>query len=535
MMNNSQIASKTTAGTSCRTGSTTGARAGSARHSSGIGQALGTGRCRAGLVRLAGLMLALGLACAPAAKSPQGTPSPSGGTADRRPAAGETTDWEATGRGSQVVIYIRQPEPAALPLTWEIRKIALVRSDGTQIGLPGTEVVVKTSDFERGQQLLAITEAPAGAYTGMAIFTRSAYFEDTRAAIPDAANLVTVTHGFSVVAGDSKTILIAAELAPAGADRRGFRFQPVVSIEDEPAAPKGKLVYVANELSSNVSVIDKATKRVIKNVYVGSRPTALAAESRRNRLYIADSKAGAIYEMDMINQRLLKATQIGFTDEPVHIEPLPAKDMLMVVNFGTDTVYLVDTFTLEIVDTVEVGDGPVDAAYSAIWDLAFVVNELSNTVSVIDLGLEEPAVDTTLDVGLRPSGITIDDSMGWLYVANRSSTDLMVIKLETIAIERSIPVGIGAGDIAFDPYGRRLFLAMMDTDEILCVDPYTGVTIYAVRLPGSPGELMFDLDEKKLYAAVPTANTVVVVDTIARTVQNWIETGESPSSMAIRL
>ncbi|MFZ1947172.1 MAG: YncE family protein [bacterium] len=494
---------------------------------------------RTRLRRLAGLLLALGLlgpACAPVAQSPQGTPPPSGERSGRGKAADQADQSrEATGPGTQVVIYASQAEPEALPLVWEIRKIALVRSDGNQIALPGTEVVLKTGDLNRGQHLVAITEAPAGAYTGLAIFTRAVYFEDTRATIYDAANVVAVTHSFSVVAGNAKTLLVTADLAPAGADRNSFRFEPAIAIEDEQASPKGKIVYVANEVSSNLSVIDRATKRVVKTVYVGSRPTALAAENRRNRLYIADSKAGAIYEMDMINQRLLKATQIEFVDEPVHIEPLPAKDMLMVVNYGSDTVYLVDAFTLEVVDTVEVGDGPVDAVYSAIWDLAFVVNEMDNTVSVLDLGLETPAVTDTLDVGLRPSGITIDDSMGWLYVSHTSSTELAVIKLESLSLERSVPVGVGAGDIAFDPYGRRLFLSMMDTNEILCVDPYTGVIIFTVRLPASPGNLMFDSDEKKLYAAIPSENTVIVVDPLTRAIQYWIETGESPVAMAIRL
>jgi YVTN family beta-propeller protein len=274
---------------------------------------------------------------------------------------------------------------------------------------------------------------------------------------------------------------------------------------------------------------------VAKNVFVGLRPSSVAADQRRNRLYIADRKAGAVYEMDMIGQILLKATQLEFVDEPVHIEPLPVKDMLMVVNFGSDTVCLLDAFTLQVAETIPVGDGPVDAVYSPIWDLAFVVNLLDNSLSVIDFETQPPAVDTTIEVGLRPTGITIDDSMGWLYVSNSGSTDMSVIKLETMAVERTVSVGMGAGDIMLDPYGRRLFLSMTNTNEILCVDPYTGVLIYSVRLPSQPGRLMFDPDEKKLYAAVPARNAVVVVDTITREIQDWIETGERPSGVALRL
>jgi YVTN family beta-propeller protein len=472
------------------------------------------------------LVLALAAGCGAPAKSPETTPA---ATARPPDAARPGFALEA-----QLVIYVRQPQASGLPLVWDIRKIALEQADGNQLTIPGTEVTLRTSAIDLGQKLVAVVEVPKGEYTGLTFFTRGVYLEDTRAAVSAEANFVTVTHPFSVVSGNAKTILMVAEFAPPGADRALFKFQPRIYVEDEPTAFKGKLVYVSNEMSSSVSVIDKALGRVVETVYVGNRPSAIGADLRRNRLYIADRGAGAIYEMDMISQHLLKATQIDYVDEPVHIEPVPSRDLLIVVNNGSDTIHLVDPFTLQVIETLAVGDGPVDAVYSQFWDLAFVVNSLDNSISVVDLDQHPAVVDTTLSVELRPSAVTIDDSMGWLYVANRGSYNLSVIKMETLAVERAVQVGIGAGDVVLDPYGRRLYLAMTEASEVLCVDPYTGVTNYEVRLPGRPGQLMFDLEDKKLYAAVPEANVVVVIDPITREIQNRIETGRQPSSMAIR-
>jgi YVTN family beta-propeller protein len=478
------------------------------------------------------LAAALGLSCGAAGKAPGTSPAPG---SPGSPLKAILTTPERFADGTQLVIYARQSQASGLPLSWEIRKIALDKADGTQVSLPGREVALRTDDLAAGQKLVSLTEAPEGEYKGLTLFTRGVYFTDTGEPVATDATLTTVDHPFSVVSGNATTIALVTDLAPPGSSRASFQFKPAVTVDQEPAAVKGKAVYVSNELSSNISVIDKAAKRVAKNVFVGLRPSSVAADQRRNRLYIADRKAGAVYEMDMIGQILLKATQLEFVDEPVHIEPLPVKDMLMVVNFGSDTVCLLDAFTLQVAETIPVGDGPVDAVYSPIWDLAFVVNLLDNSLSVIDFETQPPAVDTTIEVGLRPTGITIDDSMGWLYVSNSGSTDMSVIKLETMAVERTVSVGMGAGDIMLDPYGRRLFLSMTNTNEILCVDPYTGVLIYSVRLPSQPGRLMFDPDEKKLYAAVPARNAVVVVDTITREIQDWIETGERPSGVALRL
>jgi len=435
---------------------------------------------------------------------------------------------------SQLVIYIREAQASGLPLVWNIRKIALEQAGGNQLVIPGTEVTLRTSDIDQGQKLVAVLEVPKGEYTGLTLFTRDVAFEDTRQPVSAEANFVTVAYPFSAVSGNAKTILMVAEFAAPGADRSAFRFQPQLRIEDEPAELKGKLIYVSNEMSSNISVIDKALRRVVRTIYVGTRPSAIAADRRRNRLYIADRRAGALYEMDMISQHLLKALEMDYVDEPVHIEPVPSKDLLMVVAYGSDAVHLVDPFTLQIIETVAVGDGPVDALFSEFWNLAFVVNQLDNSVSVLNLDDRPVKVDTTLFVDLRPSGATLDGSMGWLYVTNSGSYNLSAIKLETLAIERVFPVGIGATDVILDPYGRQLYVAMAETAEIICVDPYTGVTTRNIRMPGRPGRLAFDSEDKKLYVTIPEADAVMVVDTITGEIQYRIETGNQPSSMATR-
>jgi YVTN family beta-propeller protein len=505
------------------------------------------------LVVLIALLLGVALVSCASGPKPAATPASQASQAGGKAAGGaeatsetsepETSAW-SNRPNAQVVVYAREAQPSGLPIKWVIRKIAFNKADGTQLALPGGEVTIAASSLQMGadgveiQRLVTITDVPGGDYTGVTFFTRGVYLEDTGEALPIEATFVAAAFPFSVVAGVAKTIVAVVDLAPPGASRVGFKFQPQITIETEPASPKGKLVLVANEASSNLSVIDRSTERVVKNVFLATRPAATGADQRRNRLYIADQKAGVLYEMDMMNQHLLKATQLEFVDEPVHIEPIPSKDLLIVVNFGSDTVYLVDAFNLQIIGTLEVGDGPVNAAYSVFAERAFVVNMLDGTLSVINIEATPATVDTTLQIELRPTGITIDDSMGWLYVTNSGSPDLTVLKVEpkfqTIAIERSIPIGIGAADIILDPYGRRLFVAMTVTNEILCVDPYTGVTIYSVRLPAKPEKLMFDPDEKKLYATVPSRNAVVVIDTITREIKNWIETGEHPVSIEMR-
>jgi YVTN family beta-propeller protein len=436
---------------------------------------------------------------------------------------------------SQIVLYARFDGQNPPPVLWEIRKISLNRPDGSQIDIPGSAVTINLSRLAMGQQLLTVSETQEGTYTGATIFTRAVYYEATEEAYPIDAKVHTVNHEISVIAGNAKTLTLMIGLPKDPPVTPGVRVTPRLFVEDENPRPTGKLIYVANENSSNISVIDKGLKRVVYNVFVGTKPYALGADHRRNRLYIGDRRDGVIYEMDMISQHLIRATQIEFVDEPVEIEPIPIKDSFIVVNHGTDTIYLMDSFTSQIIETVEVGDGPVDAVYSTYFDLAFVLNSFFGTLTVIDMSSDPVVVDTTLQVELDPVGMEIDDNMNWLFITNSGSTDLSVVKIENLGLEKAITVGIGAGAIAFDPFGRDIYIGNKRTREIQCVDAYTGVVSYSVRLPSEPGDLLFDDDEKRLYVAIPDRNAVLVINPMRRKIEHWIETGFGPSSIAQRL
>jgi YVTN family beta-propeller protein len=436
---------------------------------------------------------------------------------------------------SQVVIYARTESPITLPLVWEIRKISLNLADGRQVDLPGSQTSLSLSGMRGGQSLLAVSEIATGAYTGLTLFTRELRSEITGQPVSLGGTFVSVDYDFSVVAGNSKTLTLILDLRYTGSPETAQEFMPVITVEPEQHTPAGKVVYVANEKSSNISVIDKSSKHVVYNVLVGTEPYALGADQRRRRLHIGDRKDGVLYEMDMVGNRLVKATEIDYVDEPVHIEPVGDEDMLMIVNYGSHSVYLMDSFSSRIIETIDVSEEPVDAVYSSLYDLGFVLSKRWGILSVLDFSTRPVVVDTTFRVEREPIGLAIDDTEEWLFISSSGSIDLTVFELRRMGVERTVSVGLGAGDLAFDPSGRRLYICMMDTNEILCVDPFTGVMFFRIQLPSTPGKIMFDKDEKLVYVTVPEHNAVAVIDPMAQHIKHWIETGLRPSALAARL
>lgn len=430
---------------------------------------------------------------------------------------------------AQIVIYARARSKDLPPFSLNIRKIVLNGQEGRQYELSSARINLRSDDLIRHQKLVLIADTQGGKYSGITLFIENV----DKAKEGPQPSVITIDHPISILAGSSKTIFVLISEASQQEPKKVPNLE--FAIEDEQQAPIERLVYVANEGSSNISVVSKRGGRVVYNILVGTQPYALAADNRRNRLYIADRRESVVYELDMNTQHLVKANQFGFTDEPIHILPIPQRDMVVLVNYGSDQVYLLDAFTLGINRTVNVGDGPIDAVYSPSYDRLFVLNQRFGTMSVIDLSSDSEQPETTLVLEMEPTAIAIDENMDWLYITNSGSTNLTVMRISNLGVEKTISVGLGATCIAFDPYGRRIYIGSKATNEILCIDPYTGILVYTIGLGAAPGRLLFDSDERRLYATVPDQNGIAVIDPLRREIENWVETGFKPRAMAFRL
>src|SRR5262249_7861697 len=105
-------------------------------------------------------------------------------------------------------------------------------------------------------------------------------------------------------------------------------------------APTGPRVYVTNETSGDLTIIDAATASPVATVPLGKRPRGLVVSPDRTRLYVAlsgspaagpgvdekslpppDRKADGIGVVDLRAPRLLKMLPSGTDPEQVAISP----------------------------------------------------------------------------------------------------------------------------------------------------------------------------------------------------------------------
>ncbi len=165
--------------------------------------------------------------------------------------------------------------------------------------------------------------------------------------------------------------------------------------------------------------------------------------------------------------------------------------------------------------------------------LAYITNENSNTVTVIDRSLDR--VIDVLETGSRPRGIVASPDLSKVFVVNSDSNTLTIIDVRTNTVLHRVNLESGANpsDIAIHPNGRTLYIANTALNSVSVMDATSFHTIELVPVDKQPLGLAVDPNGTKVLVANSGANTVSVIDTGTNKVTTTIAVEFQPISVAM--
>ena len=166
-------------------------------------------------------------------------------------------------------------------------------------------------------------------------------------------------HRFALMLLTASVALVAAGCgqAPAKVETPGAVAPPAATT---PSAPPAVRVFVTNEASGDLSVIDAATQTVIATAPLGKRPRGIKASADGKTLYVALS---------------------GSPNAGPGVDPktLPPPDR------SADGIGEVDADTYKVRRIINAGADPEQVDVSADGKRLYVANEDSAQVSVVDV------------------------------------------------------------------------------------------------------------------------------------------------------
>jgi YVTN family beta-propeller protein len=129
--------------------------------------------------------------------------------------------------------------------------------------------------------------------------------------------------------------------------------------------------------------------------------------------------------------------------------------------------------------TIPVGTLPYGVAVTPDGKHAYVTNEGSNNVSVIDTATNTVEA-ATIPVGTFPQGVAITPDGEHAYVANFRSNNLSVIATASNTVVATIPVGTFPRGVAVTPDGKHAYVANYGSDSVSVIDTATNTVMATV-------------------------------------------------------
>ncbi|MGH2670667.1 MAG: beta-propeller fold lactonase family protein, partial [bacterium] len=146
--------------------------------------------------------------------------------------------------------------------------------------------------------------------------------------------------------------------------------------------PAGSFVYVTNERSNTVSVIDTATDTLTATVLVGTAPRGVAVHPAGTFVYVANLASDTVSVIDAATNTVIETIPVGLFPQGVAVHP--AGTFVYVANRDNSTVSVIDTATHTVIATVSVEGRPFGIATHPEGTFVYVANFASDTVSIID-------------------------------------------------------------------------------------------------------------------------------------------------------
>jgi YVTN family beta-propeller protein len=266
-------------------------------------------------------------------------------------------------------------------------------------------------------------------------------------------------------------------------------------------------VYVSNERSEDVSVIEGKTDAVVATFKVGKRPRGIHATPDGKRLFLTLS--GSPRMAPGVDENRAPADK------------------------SADGLGVIDSTAHKLIDRWHVGSDPEQFAISKDGKFAFIANEDDASALIVDL--DSGQAHGKVKVSEEPEGVGVNPQSGEVYITCEEKGDVFAIDPAQQRVIAKIETGGRPRSIAFLPDGSRAYVACENGGYVAVVDATSHKLLSKITLPtGSlPMGTVMSKDGKELYVSTGRGNTVAVIDTVKNAMETTIPVGNRVWSIAL--
>ena len=358
---------------------------------------------------------------------------------------------------------------------------------GVLLGGAGVAVALTRGDRAEPGPATAAALAPSAA-PGSVAPTAAAPAPSGVVRVPLAQSVVVTSLAKPVVVG---TIRVGAE--PEGV---------VVS-------PDSRTVYVANQNSRILSVVDTAS-RLTTPVKLRNTPRFVAM-SRDGKLvfvsmYEADMSGSGVAVVDTATRKVTRYLATGVQPYTLAVGP-DGRLWVPIHSAGRVEVYSADGRRAG--GRVQVPPNPHSVAFSGQLKRAFTPNHESNVVSMIDMRTNK--LLKSVPVSKAPHSIAVSPDGRRVLVAGYEANTADLIDARTLKRTGPFKVGKQPQSVAFAGDGKHAYVVNEGGNSVSVLDGRTGKVTATVRVGSSPRTIAVSPDGRLAYVSNGGDDTISVL------------------------
>lgn len=431
----------------------------------------------------------------------------------------------------EVVLYLQPLPQEAGKLRFEISAISALKTDGSEVALSLLLNELKGADLVGRQRWLASGNLPPDRYSGISIQIKQAFVEtaEGEVALEVPVETLRVEHSFDV--RRQKATALFLSLDPAKIIARDDRFTPVFSL----ASPGGLLInftaFVSNPGSNLILVFNKKTMQVVDAIAAGQGPRGLVIDRFRTRAYVAISGNDEVLAIDVFKRQILSRLKLSFGDKPVELVLSPDGRRLVAVNEDSNTVSLIDAFSLTETARVQVGNRPTSAVMDPSGSRVYVMNTGSQSISVVDL--TQKTLVVTIGVEAAPFRGAFNREGDTLFVISRDSPYITAIDRVRLGVTKKIFAGAGAISITVDNQSGLVYVGRRFGGEISVIEPSSLMFVDTFRVGGKAVFQAIDEEERMLLVALSDRTILQKINLTSKRIVAEIDVGKGAYAIAV--
>ncbi|MES2455787.1 MAG: gliding motility-associated C-terminal domain-containing protein [Bacteroidota bacterium] len=255
--------------------------------------------------------------------------------------------------------------------------------------------------------------------------------------------------------------------------------------------------YITDD-RGQMSVINLATNTIVARVPVGLSSIGVAVNNTNNCVYVANQQSHSVSVINSLTNTLVTTIDFG-TGQPSGMALSPDGSKLYVTDYSqyVNLLRVINTADNSVATPIPIGENSWGVVVSPDGRFVYTVSAADETVTVIDA--QTNRVATTIPVGRAPFSICVSSDGKYLYVSNYGSNTVSVVNTQTIKVVATIDAGEGPYDMVLSPDGSRLYVCNSKANTVTVINTADHSIVTTINTGVNPSGLCFSADGSKLY------------------------------------